>query len=196
MGMAMDERTAQAQLTPEERRALLRAFADRMLLKISAMDDPKDMPGVERAVRVAAVIERVYSRCDRAERQIRTEAPERAKAETERATHEREAIKARVSLANTLKWGEERRLALGPWWDAAQKATQTATAQVSAAPKTPDARPDTVVQTPNDIPTDIYNDYTDGILDARAKLAFRQRQPAVQTEPPPLRNTEQPPPSG
>eukprot|EP01042_Synura_sphagnicola_P015050 gene15050-19030_t len=72
--MVLNERTAQAQLTPEERRGLLRAFADRMLRKITAMDDPADMPGVERAVRVAAVIERVYSRCDRAERQIRTEA--------------------------------------------------------------------------------------------------------------------------
>ena len=68
--MSMNDHTAQAQLTPEERRGLLRAFADRMLLKVSAMDDPEALPGVERAVRVAAVIERVYSRCDRAERQI------------------------------------------------------------------------------------------------------------------------------
>ncbi|MEI9903906.1 MAG: hypothetical protein WDN06_07925 [Asticcacaulis sp.] len=38
-----------------------------MLIKATAMDDPEDMPGIERAVRVAAVIERLYSRCDRAE---------------------------------------------------------------------------------------------------------------------------------
>ena len=67
--MSLDDLTTQEKLTPEERRGLLRAFADRMLLKITAMDDPEDMPGVEKAVRVAAVIERLYSRCDRAERQ-------------------------------------------------------------------------------------------------------------------------------
>ncbi|MEI9902822.1 MAG: hypothetical protein WDN06_01700 [Asticcacaulis sp.] len=65
--MTLDAHTPEEQLTPEERRGLLRAFADRMLLKAAAMDDPEDMPGVERAVRVMAVIERVYSRCDRAE---------------------------------------------------------------------------------------------------------------------------------
>jgi len=64
--MSLDDRTAQAQLTPEERRELLRAFADRMLLKVTAMDDPEDLPGVEKAVRTAAMIERIYSRCDRA----------------------------------------------------------------------------------------------------------------------------------
>ena len=98
--MALDDRTAQEQLSPEERRGLLRAFADRILLKITVMDDPEDMPGVEKAVRVAAVIERLYSRCDRAERH----APDPRKLEAERAAHESEAIKARVSLANTLEW--------------------------------------------------------------------------------------------
>ena len=67
--MSLDEHAAQAQLTPEERRELLRAFADRMLLKDTAMDDPADLSGVEKVMRVAAVIERVYNRCDRAERQ-------------------------------------------------------------------------------------------------------------------------------
>ncbi|MEI9903600.1 MAG: hypothetical protein WDN06_06145 [Asticcacaulis sp.] len=62
MTLAAD--TSQEQLTPEARRGLLRAFADRMLIKATAMDDPEDMPGIERAVRVAAVIERLYSRCD------------------------------------------------------------------------------------------------------------------------------------
>ena len=38
--MSLDDPTAQPQLTPEERRELLRAFADRMLRKLTAMDDP------------------------------------------------------------------------------------------------------------------------------------------------------------
>ena len=66
--MALDDRTAQEQLTPEERRGLLRAFADRMLLKVTAMDDPEDMLGI-----------------DRAERQIRDQAPDPRKLEAERA---------------------------------------------------------------------------------------------------------------
>jgi hypothetical protein len=45
--MALDDHTVQEQLTPEERRRLLRAFADRMLMKISKMVDPEDMPGVD-----------------------------------------------------------------------------------------------------------------------------------------------------
>ena len=177
--MALDDRTAQEQLSPEERRGLLRAFADRMLLKITAMDDPEDMPGVERAVRVAAVIERLYSRCDRAERH----APDPRKLEAERATHESEAIKARVALAHTLEWGEKRRRDLGPWWDAAQKAAQAkpeAAAHdqprpVTAAPETaPDTAPDTADVT--------YVDYTDRILAARADLKARRQ--AVAPSPP------------
>jgi hypothetical protein len=117
--MALDERTAQEHLTPDERRGLLRAFADRMLLKITAMDDPEDMPGVERAVRVTAVIERVYSRCDRAERQIHDKTPDPRKLETERALTETAAIKARVELASTLEWADRRRQSLGQWWYAA-----------------------------------------------------------------------------
>jgi hypothetical protein len=193
--MALDERTAQEKLTQEERRGMLRAFADRMLLKISAMDDPEDMPGVERAMRVAAVIERVYSRCDRAEHQIRVEAPNRFKVEAECAIHQNEAIKARVTLANTLKWGEERRLALGPWWDAAQSAAQDKTSapqvpvsQVPASPlsaapehpasadnETPEVLPDTVRDTASKTSDVIYTDYTNDILAAQANLALRQR---------------------
>ncbi|UDF02772.1 hypothetical protein [Asticcacaulis sp. AND118] len=94
----------------------MRAFADRMLLRAEAMDDPEDMVGVERAVRVAAVIERIYSRCDRAEGQ----APDPRRLEAERAVNQSEAIKARAQLASTLEWGDKRRQALGPWWDAAQ----------------------------------------------------------------------------
>ncbi len=143
----MDKRTAQAQLTPEERRGLLRAFADRMLRKITAMDDPEDMPGVERAVRVAAVIERVYSRCDRAERQRHIEAPDLFKAEAESATHRRAAIKARVDLAQTLEWENKRRRDLGSWWDAAEKATQTASS-ASQNPAAPDKQTVQPTQTP------------------------------------------------
>ncbi len=185
--MALDDHTAQEKLTPEERRGLLRAFADRMLLKITAMDDPEDIPGVEKAMRVAAVIERLYSRCDRAERQIRDKASDPRKLEAERATNETEAIKARVSLANTLKWSEARRHDLGPWWDAAQSVTK-AQAQPPAAPRKASEtlalqgkviaeppmlvtgnRPDTGPKTPNVT----YVDYTDSIIEARAALGLK-----------------------
>jgi len=190
--MALDDRTAQAKLTPEERRELLRAFADRMLLKITAMDDPEDLPGVEKAVRVAAVIERVYSRCDRAERQK----PDPRKAEAERATHEKAAIKAQVSLANTLKWGDERRRNLGQWWEAAQNVTKTVP-QVSATDKT-SARPQkTTVPECQPAETSLnrfqsrqkvtYVDLTDDIEAARAELALSRRAQTKSAPPPSLR---------
>jgi hypothetical protein len=119
--MSSDARTDQPHLTPEQRREMLRAFADRMLVKISAMDDPEDLPGVERAVRVAAVIERLYSRCDRAEHH----GPDPRKLRAERAQNEGEALKAQVSLAGTLRWSEDRRRDLGKWWDAAGEAIKT-----------------------------------------------------------------------
>ena len=130
MPMALDDRTSQEQLTPEERRGMLRAFADRMLIKVTALDDPEDLPGVERAVRVAAMIERVYSRCDRSE----THAPDPRKLEAERARNTQDAIKSRVHLADTLKWGEERRQHLGPWWDAAETKTEAQTRAQATAP--------------------------------------------------------------
>jgi len=188
--MSIDDRTAQEHLTPEARRELLRAFADRMLLKITAMDDPEDLPGVEKAVRVAAAIERIYSRCDRAERQIRDKTPDPRKLEAERATHETAAIKARVSLANTLKWGEERRRDLGHWWDAAQNATQNATktsVQIvtpdqAPTPVPPQAAPRKSAETPAP-PADApehpdtarvkYVDDIDRILKARADLRLK-----------------------
>ena len=123
MPMSLDDRISQEHLTPEARRQMLRAFSDRMLLKITAMDDPEDMPGVERAMRVAAVIERVYSRCDRAE----AHAPDPHKLEAERARNTNDAIQARVSLAGTLQWGEKRRKDLGTWWDAAETTTPNQT---------------------------------------------------------------------
>ncbi|HWU48884.1 MAG TPA: hypothetical protein VN042_03330, partial [Asticcacaulis sp.] len=123
MAMSSDARTDSPNLTPEQRREMLRAFADRMLLKITQMDDPEDLPGVERAVRTAAVIERLYSRCDRQERY----GPDPRKVRAERAQNESEALKAQVSLAGTLKWSEDRRRDLGPWWDEAGRAVETPT---------------------------------------------------------------------
>ncbi|MCR6660628.1 MAG: hypothetical protein NVV72_15250 [Asticcacaulis sp.] len=196
--MSQDDHTAQAQLTPDERRKLLRAFADRMLLKVTAMDDPEDLPGIEKAVRTAAVIERVYSRCDRAERQK----PEPRKVYAERATHEEEAIKAQVSLASTLKWGEERRQHLGPWWEAAQKVTQNATKIVPQAPARPQkpATPDKVAVVPLNSPPSwqkvTYTDLTDDFEAANAELALQTRattKPA-QISRPPFHGP--PPPSG
>ena len=186
--MSLDDHTAQATLTPEERRELLRAFADRMLLKVTAMDDPADLPGVEKAVRVAAVIERVYSRCDRAERQIRDKTPDPNKLEAERAIHETAAIKARVSLANTLKWGEERRQGLGHWWEAAQKAIETPAPQVTTSGQTS--------HRPPVMPKVIYTDLTDDFEAARAALVLKKRTAAnsAQIPMPPLRGP--PPRSG
>ena len=167
--MSQDDRTAQAHLTPDERRTLLRAFADRMLLKVTTMDDPEDMPGVEKAVRVAAVIERLYSRCDRAERQIRDQTPDPRKVEAERASHEEEAIKARVSLANTLEWGEKRRRDLGKWWDAAHERTQPQK-PVQASPQ--EAVASQTIGSRQPTPIVSYVDYTDSILKARAALGL------------------------
>jgi hypothetical protein len=180
--MSQDNRTAQPHLTPDERRELLRAFADRMLLKVTAMDDPEDMPGVEKAVRTAAMIERIYSRCDRAERQTE---PSR-KAEVERAIHEVAAIKAQVSLASTLKWSEERRRDLGQWWDAAQKVTQNATKAAAKAPVVPQttATPEKLAEIPLNSPPSwqkvTYTDMTDAFEAASAELAL-QRQAAAKS---------------
>ncbi|HTM81801.1 hypothetical protein [Asticcacaulis sp.] len=175
--MSLDDRTVHEQLTPDERRELLRAFADRMLLKVTAMDDPEDLPGIEKAVRVAAVIERLYSRCDRAERQ--TPAPRKIYAE--RATHEEEAVKAQVSLASTLKWGDERRRDLGPWWEAAQKVTQNVTKTVPQAPAGPQkpAMPEKATEAPLNSPPSwqkvTYTDLTEDFEAARAELALQRR---------------------
>jgi hypothetical protein len=134
--MSSDARTDQPHLTPEQRREMLRAFADRMLVKISAMDDPEDLPGVERAVRVAAVIERLYSRCDRAEQQT----PDPRQLQTERARRESEAFKAKSALAWDLYHEPPLRKQLGPWWTAAETvmaAPAVAPETVAAPPVTP-----------------------------------------------------------
>ena len=175
-----------------------------MLLKVTAMDDPEDMPGVEKAVRVAAAIERLYSRCDRAEHQIREKTPDPRKLEAERATHETEAIKARVSLANTLKWGEARCRDLGPWWDEAQKVanSQTPVPAKSRKPaettapqgKVISAQPMPVAAnrpgTGPKMPSVTYVDYTDSIIEARAALGLKpiaeaEMAAAVRKRPPP-----------
>jgi hypothetical protein len=136
--MSSDAHTDQPHLTPEQRREMLRAFADRMLVKISAMDDPEDLPGVERAVRVAAVIERLYSRCDRAEQQT----PDPRQLQTERARRESEAFKAKSALAWDLYHEPPLRKQLGPWWTAAETVMAgPAVAPEAGAPETAAAPP-------------------------------------------------------
>lgn len=190
--MSQDSPATQPHLTPDERRLLLRAFADRMLLKVSAMDDPEDLPGIEKAVRVAAVIERLYSRCDRAERQIRDKTADPRKAEAERATHEEAAIKARVSLANTLKWGEERRRDLGQWWEAAQNVS-TAVVPAPVPPEKPAVPEAQSAEAPLKAALAAqkvtYVDYTEAIDAARAELALQRRAATKSTQSaiPPLR---------
>ena len=189
--ISFDNRTAQPHLTPDKRRELLRAFADRMLLKVTAMDDPEDLPGVEKTVRTAAVIERIYSRCDRAERQTE---PSR-KVDAERAIHEVAAIKAQVSLAGTLRWSEERRRDLDQWWEAAQKVTQNATKAAAKAPVVPQttATPEKLAEIPLNSPPSwqkvTYIDMTDDIESASTELALQRRAAAksAQVPHPPFR---------
>ena len=180
--MSLDDLTSQQHLSPEERRKLLRAFADRMLLKVTAMDDPEDLPSVEKAVRTAAMIERLYSRCDRAEHQR----PDTRKLEAERATHEVAAIKAQVSLAGTLRWSDERRRDLGPWWEAAGQVTQNAAKPAPQAPARSQttATPEKLAEIPLNSPPSwqkvTYTDMTDAFGAARAELAL-QRQAAAKS---------------
>jgi hypothetical protein len=134
--MSSDARKDPPRLTPEQRREMLRAFADRMLVRITQMDDPEDLPGVERAVRTAAVIERLYSRCDRAEQQT----PDPRQLQTERAKRESAAFKAKSALAWDLYHEPPLRKQLGPWWTAAE----TIMAALAVAPETtatPPVRP-------------------------------------------------------
>jgi hypothetical protein len=149
------------------------------------------MPGVERAVRVAAVIERVYSRCDRAERQIYN-APDPRKFEVERAVNETAAIKARVNLANTLKWGEERRPGLGHWWDDAKNLAKAPVQPPIPAPNRPQkpAAPEHPVAMAGltEVPSwqkVTYVDYTEAFEAARAELVLQRRE-AKSAQVPPL----------
>ncbi|MDC7684641.1 hypothetical protein PQU92_15250 [Asticcacaulis sp. BYS171W] len=64
--MSQVDRTKE-QFSPEERRARLRAFADRMLACAEKLPDPETLPEIERAVRVGDRIERLYTRADASE---------------------------------------------------------------------------------------------------------------------------------
>ncbi|MDC7675786.1 hypothetical protein [Asticcacaulis machinosus] len=74
--------------TPEDRRARLRAFADRMLDQLEDLPPPEDVAEMERTVRVGLLIERLYARVDAAERK----APPRERTDEEIAEcrHENE----------------------------------------------------------------------------------------------------------
>ncbi|OYW78558.1 MAG: hypothetical protein B7Z26_09595 [Asticcacaulis sp. 32-58-5] len=76
----------QERYTPEERRARLRAFADRMLERLEDLPPPEDLPELERTVRVGLLIERLYARVDMAERK----APPRERTDEEIAETRRE----------------------------------------------------------------------------------------------------------
>jgi hypothetical protein len=76
----------QERYTPEERRARLRAFADRMLERLEDLPPPQDVAEVERTVRVGLLIERLYARVDAAERR----APSRERTPEELAADRRE----------------------------------------------------------------------------------------------------------
>ncbi|GGZ33875.1 hypothetical protein [Asticcacaulis endophyticus] len=67
--------------TPEERRARLRAFADRMLDHLEDLAPPQDVAEVERGLRTGLLIERLYARVDTAERTERANPKPRTDAE-------------------------------------------------------------------------------------------------------------------
>ncbi|WKL57520.1 hypothetical protein Q1W73_00605 [Asticcacaulis sp. ZE23SCel15] len=69
--------------TPEERRAKLRAFADRMLDHLEDLAPPQDVVEVERGLRTGLLIERLYARVDTAERTERANPKPRTDEEIE-----------------------------------------------------------------------------------------------------------------
>ncbi|WP_126423914.1 hypothetical protein [Asticcacaulis excentricus] len=85
-------------LTPEQRREHLRAYADRMLLALSAMDAPETPDAVTKGIRTALMIERLYARCDASQAQAHK--------------HAIAAIEDQVKLKNKLEWS-------GNWLDKA-----------------------------------------------------------------------------
>ena len=85
-------------LTPEQRREHLRAYADRMLLALSAMDAPETPDAVTKGIRTALMIERLYARCDASQAQAHK--------------HAIAAIEDQVKLKNKLEWS-------GDWLDKA-----------------------------------------------------------------------------
>ncbi|GGZ35568.1 hypothetical protein [Asticcacaulis endophyticus] len=88
--MTSDPHTAES-YTPQERRARLRAFADRMLDHLEDLAPPQDVPELERTVRIGLLIERLYARVDIAERRAPppplTPEQEAAEAAQRRAEH-------------------------------------------------------------------------------------------------------------
>ncbi|MFT3998287.1 MAG: hypothetical protein QM667_12850 [Asticcacaulis sp.] len=82
----------QPEHTPQARRAHLRAVADRMLSLLVRQDDPEDGDGIEKTVRRALLIERLYARCDTAEA-----------GELRRMM---QAIDDRVEMDSKTRWGE------------------------------------------------------------------------------------------
>lgn len=54
-------------LSAEDRRERLRAFADRMLIGLDKLDDPETGEDIEKGIRRALMIERLYARVDAAE---------------------------------------------------------------------------------------------------------------------------------
>ncbi|MDC7677370.1 hypothetical protein [Asticcacaulis machinosus] len=80
--METGTRTAE-RYTPEERRAKLRAFADRMLDHLEDMAPPQEVAEVERGMRTGLLIERLYNRVDTAERTERANPKPRTEAEIE-----------------------------------------------------------------------------------------------------------------
>ncbi|WAC47215.1 hypothetical protein OVA03_10915 [Asticcacaulis sp. SL142] len=65
--MTSDPHTAE-RYTPQERRARLRAFADRMLERLGDLPSPGDVPELEQMTRTGLLIERIYARVDASER--------------------------------------------------------------------------------------------------------------------------------
>ncbi|WAC48562.1 hypothetical protein OVA03_01090 [Asticcacaulis sp. SL142] len=95
----------QERFTPEERRARLRAFADRMLERLGDLPSPYDAPELEQMTRAGLLIERIYARVDASERTASKQlTPEEAARSREefglklaalRATHE--AVSAKLA---------------------------------------------------------------------------------------------------
>ncbi|MDC7675249.1 hypothetical protein [Asticcacaulis machinosus] len=95
----------QERFTPEERRARLRAFADRMLERLGDLPSPYDGPELEQMTRAGLLIERIYARVDASERTASKQlTPEEAARSREefglklaalRATHE--AVSAKLA---------------------------------------------------------------------------------------------------
>ncbi|ESQ78859.1 hypothetical protein [Asticcacaulis sp. YBE204] len=104
--MSQADRTKE-QFTPEERRARLRAFTDRMLACAEKLPDPEDLPQIERAMRVGTQIERLYARADASEALAakakleiyqHAEALQRAKADTMRHAEHAALCKRREAM--------------------------------------------------------------------------------------------------